>query len=79
MHSYELAGKVTAGTSQGIEIACRALIAKEAALTAQGEAAKVAALEKWSGAQAFCDPANPPPADPIAGAFWLGVVIARLD
>jgi hypothetical protein len=79
LHGYELAGRVTSGLSQGIEIQCRALIAKEAALEATGQGATVAAAERWSGAAAFCDPANPPPADPIAGAFWLGTVIAKLE
>lgn len=79
LHGYELAGKVTAGAAQGLEIACRELIAKEAALYAKGEDGKVAAVEQWSGASAFCDPSNPPPSDPIAAAFWIGTVIARLD
>lgn len=79
LHGYQLASQVQSGIAQGIEIQCRALIAKEAALQAQGQGAKVAATEEWSGASAFCDPSNPPPSDPIAAAFWLGTVIASLD
>ena len=80
LHGYQLAGKVTGGIAQGIEIECRAWLSDKAVAVAKGgaAAARAATLDRYTGATAFCDPANPPPADPVAGAFWLGTVIAKL-
>jgi hypothetical protein len=78
LHVYELATRAQSGIAQGIEIQCHALAAREAALVAKGQQDKVAAIERWSGAAALCNPANPPPSDPIAAAFWLGTVLAAL-
>lgn len=78
MNGYKLLATGSTGISQGIEIACRQLAAKEAVLVAAGKGDVVASTEAWSGATVFCNPANPPPADPIAGVFWLATVVAEM-
>ncbi len=78
---YDLATRVTADTSKAIEIACQSWIREKATKVAKGGKVELDAeiLDVSTGATAFCDPNNPPPASPIAGAVWLGIVMGKLD
>lgn len=75
---YDFWGQVTADTSHAIQIACNGWIERKASAIAKGgaDALKAQGLTPWL--DPFCDPNNPPPKDPIAGAVWVAVNSGKL-
>jgi hypothetical protein len=82
---YDTFGLITADTSAIIKTACQEWRVRRAAADARIRAGVVPATkaqqvtdtEPWL--DVTCDPANPPPTDPVAGAVWLATLSGRVD
>jgi hypothetical protein len=82
---YDFTREASSGLGQAIITACHEWELAKAAADArrdlgavpQDKAARLSIVEAY--AAAACNPANPPPGDPLATAIWLGGLAVQVE